>query len=295
MNFIYSVFRLLSVGNPNPRQLAIRAVGLGVLILVAVIWGINYRNSLPPSGIRGDTSPTLSPLTDAGTLEVGGSVTGSLADGERHTWAFEGAAGQRVNIRVRGDWDSTLALLPPNGSQSIAGDFNSGGGWQAFMCNQLLRTAGTYRIVVSGELGLPDKNFGDYTLTIEEETYIEERPLAYGETVEGRLTTCDGDFYTVAVEQGDRLEVTLTPENGAKMYIRLLSSRTDDETIYYGQDTIAEDGRPQQVIAVDVRQNATIFIHVDVPIDEPEAAYSLSIGHYIEATQEATGEATPDV
>jgi hypothetical protein len=232
-------------------------------------------------------------LTEAGTLEVGGTVTGSLAKGERHTWAFEGTAGQRINIRVRGDWDSTIELIPPNGTESIAVDFNSGGGWQAFLCSQLLPRAGTYRAVVSGYLGLPDKDFGEYTLTIEEENYIEDRPIAYDETVETTLTTCDGDFYVIDVEAGDTLQVMLTPESGAEMYLRLLPDRYVGNPLAFGSDTVDDAGRAAEMFAVEIFESQRFFIQVDAPIDAPEASYTLTVERSEgEATQEATSEAT---
>lgn len=292
MDVIFRFLRFLTIGSPDGKQIRIRLVGFAAIFVIVGIWGLNDRSQTPPSGIRGDTSPTLAPLSDAGTISVGGSVTGSLAEGERHAWSFEGQQGQRVSIRVRGDWDSTVEVYPPGGSQGIGIDFSSGGGVEAFLCSFRLSSTGTFHAVVSGYLGTPGRNFGDYTLSIREEGYVEERPVAYGATVEGRLSTCDGDFYTVAVEQGDTLEVRLTPLDNADIYVMLLPSRASDDLIAVGRPV---PGTSYESAVINVTRGGVVSIKVAAPPTAPEdAAYTLSIGRYVEPTAEATREAADD-
>jgi hypothetical protein len=274
VNILLPLLRFLSIGDPDRKQLGIRLIAVAALVIVMVVWGINYRNQLPPSGIMGDTSPTLSPLEAVGTVDFDEPVEDSLGEGERHTWAFEGGAAQRVNIRVRGDWWANIELLPPNGDAPIA-RANSAQG--AFLCNFRLIGAGTYRVIVSGVRETGGKKFGDYELSLAEENYVEEQPINFGDTVESRLTTCDGDFYTIALEQGDRLQVTVTPETGAETYLRLLSQRERGDLIAIGQTVVGEDGQSQEVAAVEALVDATFFIQVQLPLDAPEASYSISV------------------
>jgi hypothetical protein len=293
MNFL--PFLRILAGSSDPKQLAIRVIGLIALVVILVIWGATQRSQNSPVNNPGPLL-TVTPLSDIGTLAIGDSVTGSLADDERQSWAFEGQRGQRVNVRVLGDWESTVELLPPEGARAIATDLNLGGADQAIFCNLALPASGTYHVVVGGGLGNSGMvTFGDYTLVLEEENYVEDRQIAYGDTVEGRLTTCDGDFYTLPVKEGDRLQVTLAPEGGAEMYLRLLPTRKDGQLIAFGRDALSADGQAQEIAAVQVLANSTFFIQVAAPYTAPEAGYTLTVGRYEgEATPEATGEATPD-
>lgn len=281
------ILRLLA-GSTSPRQRAFRMIGLFFLILILVIWGINTRRQLPPSGIDGDFGQTLAPASERGVLAIGASVTGSLAADERHSWTFEGEMGQHVNVRMLSDWDSVVELLPSDGTQALATDPNYGGADQALVCNFPLPANGTYRVVVRGGTGNTGmETFGDYTLHVEQEAYNEERLLSYGETVAGTVTTCDGDFYTIPVEAGDTLQVTLTPESSVELYLRLLTSRSSRDLVAFGSDAVGAEGQAQQMIAVDVLEATTFFIQVSKPYAIPEVDYTLTISR-------TTGEATQE-
>jgi hypothetical protein len=215
--------------------------------------------------------PTRGALTDSGTLTFGGTVSGTLAEGERQAWAFAGEQGQRVNLRVRGEVDSTLELIPPGGVDSIAIDFSSGGGHDAFICNQALYEGGVYRAVVSSYLGSPNRVVGSYELSLEAENAVETRPIAYGETLEGQLTTCDGDYYALAVEAGDTLRATLAADDGANLYLRLLSRRAATEALAFSRQ-----GDGGDVLEFTVETDGEVIIQVNRPPNEPEASYRLS-------------------
>ncbi|MBL8161444.1 MAG: hypothetical protein JNJ61_05610 [Anaerolineae bacterium] len=257
----------------SAHDIIIRVIGLVVIAIIVVLWTGQNRS---PSSFAPDNAallPTRGALTDAGTLPMGATVSGTLLEGQRQAWLFEGERGQRVNLRVRGEVDSTLELIPPGQSDSIAIDFNSGGGYDAFICNQPLYESGSYRAVVSSYLGTPDRAVGAYELSLEAETAVETRPIAYGETVEGQLTTCDGDYYALAVEAGDTLRVTLTADDGANLYIRLLTRRAAAEVLAFSRQ---EDG--QDVLEFTVEANGDVIIQVNRPPNEPEASYRLSVG-----------------
>lgn len=277
MNLLYSLYRLLTVGSPNRRQVGIRVVAIIIMFGVLIAWGVSYRSQPPPSSIQVDSRPTEAPISSTGQVQIGGSVSATLAEGERQAWTFDGQRGQRLSIRVLGGWDSTLEIYPPNGRAPIGGDFNSGGGYQAFMCSYRLAYDGTWTVVVSGYLGVPGKNFGAYELRVDEENYVEERPIDFGGSVEGRLSTCDGDYYTITVKTGDSLRLTLTPEDGANLYMRLLPSRDSTDTVAISQSTTGEDGATQDVIAVRALQDTTFFINVTRAPGQHEGAYTLAV------------------
>ncbi|MBW4436517.1 MAG: hypothetical protein KME04_05250 [Pleurocapsa minor GSE-CHR-MK-17-07R] len=164
---MFAIFRFLRTGGGGGKQLAIRAAGLAAIVIIIVIWGINYRQGVhPDTGIAGDTRPTLAPLDMMGSVTRGESISAVLAEGERHAWLLAGERGMEISVRVLGDWDSTLQIFPPNGDEAVSIDFNTGGNGQALICAYRLFADGEHRIVVSGWQGVPGMNFGDYALVV---------------------------------------------------------------------------------------------------------------------------------
>lgn len=259
------------------HELIIRLVGL-VVIAVAVIMitsDSRGRVAAPPDPVA--ALPPRGALTEVGTLPMGGTVSAVLGEGERHAWRFTGELGQRVSLRVRGEIDSTLELIPPDGTESIAIDFNSGGGRDAFLCNLLLTFGGTYRAVVSSYLGLADHASGPYELSLTAETAIETRPIAFGESIDGRLTTCDGDTYALDVRPGDTAVITLQPDAGADLYVVLQEQPDSSEMLAFSRESTGADGAAIDSLSVDFSEAGTVIVRVSRPPNEPEAGYRLTV------------------
>lgn len=259
------------------RELILRLTGLIVIGVAVVIFTSDSRGRVaaPPDPI--DALPTRGALTEVGTLAMGGTVSAVLGAGERHAWGFTGELGQRISLRVRGEIDSTLELIPPDGTESIAIDFSSGGGRDAFLCNLRLARSGTYRAVVSTYLGLPNYASGPYELSLAAETAIETRPIAFGTSIDGRLTTCDGDYYALDVQPGDTALVTLQPDAGANLYVALQARRDSTEILAFSRESTGADGAAIDSLNAEFNAAGTVILRVSRPPDEPEAGYRLTV------------------
>ncbi|RMF81165.1 MAG: hypothetical protein D6737_05860 [Chloroflexi bacterium] len=124
--------------------------------------------------------PTRPPLTNTplaaaaqtverGTIEAGQTVRGSVAEGERHAWTFEGEAGDVVSIVLDDEgsfFDHSLTLLGPDGREADATVFHAHEATiQTWVPDYSLPTNGTYTIEVHAHPDFP-LGTGDYALTL---------------------------------------------------------------------------------------------------------------------------------
>ncbi|GEM_PF-5199232 len=274
MEFIIRIVRFVTRGDGSGRTMLIRLIGL---IVIFVLVSIILRTRPTPTFNQTDFLPTQNAFAIVGTLAFDETVSGSIGEAERDAWQFEGESGQFVNLRVRGDLDSTLELIPPDGDAAIAIDFASGGDYQAFLCAQFLRFTGTYTAVVSGYLGLPDRDTGDYTLSLEPAVFEDARPLGMGERASGQTDTCDGDFFTIEVEIGDPYEIVVTPEEGEVVFARLMPSRTASEPIAVSVNGTNADGRAVEIITGTETVNRTLLLNIRGIVDAPPVEYTVSL------------------
>lgn len=196
--------------------------------------GLNSRISrfaLPSTGtyaivVRGfsDTERgayTLSlTLTDnfvTGEIGYDEEVTGELRDSVGEFWAFEGSAGDFATIYLTSeDFDTYLELLSPNGAQLANNDDIDGaaGDRNSLIDRVQLPTDGTYTIVVRGYL---DTARGDYTLALTNPNLTATSTngtsstggMVYGETVNGNLSSSEGDAWTFEGAAGDVVTISL--------------------------------------------------------------------------------------
>jgi hypothetical protein len=143
----------------RPRGLIIGLVAGGALLLCLCVGGIAVFG-LGVGGFLG-ASDALD-TTGGGTVAVGESVTGEIADSSQaHDWHFEGTEGQFVIINVYGDGeaDPRARLVTPDG-KLLARDDDGGEGYDAYF-SATLPADGTYTIRVDMFGG------GTYTLTLE--------------------------------------------------------------------------------------------------------------------------------
>jgi hypothetical protein len=105
----------------------------------------------------------FNPPDPVGTIVFGDSVTGEVSNGEQgERWTFEGETGQRVTIRMTGDFDTYLELLSPNGTE-LTSDDDSGGNRTSLINSYYLPDNGTYTIIARG---YNDSATGAYELSL---------------------------------------------------------------------------------------------------------------------------------
>ncbi len=270
------LLRFLTRGKSTPRMLTLRLAGLVAMAIVVYIF-LSDTGVVQVGNPAGGFLPTQAAVRSAGEIRLGEAVSGTVRPGERDGWIFRSERGQRVNIRVRSEWDSYLEVIPANGTQAVAVDANSGGQYQPFICNYRLGAAGAYQIVVSDFLGLPTPAAGDYELLVEAATHEDTRPIQAGETVDGVVDSCDGDFYLVNVKAGERLEVVVTVEGESPLYARLLNERGSDDTLAFSTTNPANDGIVTDTFSVEILADGALIIQVGAPLDSDPIAYRLTV------------------
>jgi hypothetical protein len=277
MTIILKILRFVMSGGDSGREMRIRIVG--VIVMVVVISAIlMLRTSDVPTYNPGDLLPTQAALIVRGRLPLRGEASDVLSEAsERHAWQIEAEGGEYVNLRVRGELDSTLEIIPPGFDRSTAIDFSSGGGNQAFLCMQSLRRPGLYTVVVSSYLAPPNRAIGAYSLSVEPAFFEEARPLAAGETLTGRTDSCDGDFYTLTVSTGEMFEVTVMPEPGRDVFARLYRSRTAGELLGFSRSMTDAEGRSVDVMTFTATATGTLTLNVSAQVDFPPADYSITV------------------
>lgn len=279
MELIIRAVRFLTRGGADSRQMIVRLTGMIALVVLVWLAVRLTQNAGAPPPLQQHTLPEQGAITLMGAIEMDGSVSGTLEQGERHGWSFTGERGQLVDLRVFGDWDSTLELIAPGSDAAIAIDFNSGGGSTALLCGQRLLADGAYIAVVSGYLGVPNRDFGDYRLELSARPASDPVPIAYGDTISERAETCDGDFYLLDVEQGETLEIAITPEDGADLFARLLTADSARRLLLTSRETTNEAGQPIDLLRADILENARLLINVSRRIDHPPADYVMTVTH----------------
>jgi len=143
----------------RPRGPIIGAIVGGAVLLCLCVAGIVVL-AMGQGGFlgAGDALDT----TGGGTVGIGESVTGEIADSSQaHDWFFEGVQGQFVLINVYGDGESDpRARLITPGDEVLVRDDDGGEGFDVYM-SATLPADGTYTIRVDMFGG------GTYTLTLE--------------------------------------------------------------------------------------------------------------------------------
>lgn len=143
----------------RPRGLIIGGIVGGGLLLCLCVAGI-VLFFMGQGGFlgAGDSLAT----TGGGTVSVGESVTGEIADSSQaHDWQFEGTEGQFVVVNVYGDGESDprARLVTPDGKVLVRND-DGGEGFDVYI-SATLPADGTYTVRVDMFGG------GTYTLTLD--------------------------------------------------------------------------------------------------------------------------------
>ncbi len=158
-------------------------------------------------------------------LRLGETAQGRLEEGDPehedaqgfyHLFRFDGAAGQRVRVRMASDAVTTWTEIGMMDGGAFIPLEAEGGGFGDFLI-ATLPAAGTYHVRAGGW------EPGTYSLTVEERVVVplRPRPLQRGTDVEGSLGSGDGelddgrwaDAYSFAGRAGERVRVTLRSED----------------------------------------------------------------------------------
>lgn len=146
-------------------------------------------------------------LTTPGPINIGDEVLSEL-DADVHTWTFEGAAGDAVNIAVNSEAiDPRVTLLGPDGMIQVEDD-DSGGSLNALIRAYVLPTSGLYTIEVRA---FSAGGFGSYTLAVTAATIQQESTLALGDQASGQLSS-EAAVWTFEGAEGELIAISVTSD-----------------------------------------------------------------------------------
>jgi hypothetical protein len=149
------------------------------------------------------------------TIGIGQSTQGQLRAGESHSWTFTNDSPRNVDIIVSANFDSTVTLLSSSGSQLGFNDDYNNVVSDSRLLNTRLASAGTYTIVVAS---FNNASSGNYTLNLvntgtspgQGTGTSTSSTVAYGQTVNGSISTGGNQRWTFSGQAGQNASVTVT-------------------------------------------------------------------------------------
>jgi WD40 repeat protein len=190
------------------------------------------------------------------------TVRGDIEDGL--IWAFEGEAGQIVQIAMNEDdsgVDTFLTLLGPDGFTLITDD-DGGSGTNSLIKDFVLTQDGSYTILPDG-----DRDSGAYTLSLAE-TVVES--IAFGETVSADIE--DGLIWTFEGRAGQIIRIEMNEDDSG--IDTLLTLRGPDEFTLITDDD-GGSGTNSLIDSFVLTQDGSYTILPDG--DRDSGAYTLSL------------------
>jgi hypothetical protein len=182
------------------------------------------------------------PLFQSGRpISYGESVSDQVTSDSGDQWTFAGQAGASVSIELNGIslGDPLLVLISPSGEQ-LALDDDSGPGLDSMISGFTLPTTGRYTIIARGYGG----EFGTYTLLLEnvvagsgdgDPNPTSTRELRYGDLVDGRLASPEGDRWPFVGEAGDSIAIEMSGISLSDSILELLDA--DDQPLTGDDDS----------------------------------------------------------
>jgi hypothetical protein len=154
-------------------------------------------------------------LQSGRSIGFGESVSDQITSENGDQWTFTGQAGDAVTIEMTGIslGDTFLVLLGPSGEQ-LASDDDDGPGLDSRISEFILPTSGRHTITARGYGG----ELGTYSLLLEKAdigsgdgapSSTNIRELSYGDVVNGRVSSPEGDRWPFVGETGDRIAIEM--------------------------------------------------------------------------------------
>ena len=143
---------------------------------------------------------------------------------EAHSWQFEVAAGDVITIGVAGpqDKDLTLEILDPSGNRVV--QQNNGPAGEVEIVNALtVDDDGSYRVLIR-EAGHAESDYAMLLLNSSDDDYYQfifAGILGYGDSETVNLAEETDHFWFFFGIEGERVDVTITPNDNANMFFDL--------------------------------------------------------------------------
>ena len=154
---------------------------------------------------------------EGGLLSDGGSVTGSLSLGDLDSYTIDANVGETVRLTVAdldgGSLFPWIGIYNPSGALS-----KSASGALVGSVSHVAGVSGTFTVVVRDGNTAPDQT-GNYELhSVRVPGANEDGPLPNGDSVTGFLTLGDLDSYTIDVNAGETVRLTVADLEGDTLF-----------------------------------------------------------------------------
>lgn len=185
----------------------------------------------------------LGDQTSQGFILPGDQVSGTLATEDAHIWEYIGLESEVLDIVVEplDDLDVVVDIVAEDGTSIIGGEQDLEFGTETISA-LTIPTTGQYYIYVRGFAGAT----GDYTLTVTESGTSTDNgnsgtseDVEIGTIVTGSLEGAEQALWTVTVEEGDFLDVIVTPYERLDVVVDILDANGDS---LYDSETDATVG-----------------------------------------------------
>lgn len=158
----------------------------------------------------------LHPLPGGGPLNIGDMIADTLDVWTGDAWTFTGSAGEVISVAARSaEFDTVLSIYGPD-LHRVAWDDDSLGDYNSLISGLTLPGSGRYIIVVRS---FSDTAVGSYELGSalgsgipgwETALNVGGNVIEFGETVQGDLTTTQGEQWAFHGSEGDSIRISVT-------------------------------------------------------------------------------------
>ena len=229
-------------------------------------------------GTRGNyTLSVQHPQATSNNLNVtaGTPVNGNLLAGSIDEWRLSGQAGQVLNFRVEGTFDTTLTLIDPNGNQLAFNDDFEGAS-ASRIANFSLPSSGTYIVAVAG---FSEAESGGYSLSVTSAvTQISQsatsRTITLGQSIQGQLRAGETHRWTFTTNSAQSVDIALSSSTFDTV-LTLLNA--NQEQLGFNDDYDASVSADSQLLNINLPSAGTYTIVVGSFSDTGSGTYSLSL------------------
>ena len=218
-------------GDETPEELYDEAV------LIAAGWnaystfdGLAFTQTLSGVGVSGGSTPD-GDITISGSISSGQTISDQISNAGGDYWVFNGDAGDRVVISLIGTngLDPVVELLDEN-FNTIDTDDDGGEGLNSLLQITLPYT-GQYIIRArgwGGETGSYRLSLGVGTAATQEEpAQAVSGTIRIGQTINDRVSSDEGDYWSFNGQAGDTITILLTGTSGMDTVLELMDSSFD--------------------------------------------------------------------
>jgi len=203
-------------------------------------------------------------------LDIGDTVTGSLAAGVEDRWTFDGTEDDRLIIVFSSDYFDTYLELFDEDGNLIAADDDGGEDQNSMLWNIVLPETGEYSIAARSFIGSAQ---GAYSLSVESSTLDLSGTLIYGGSDTGELDEGEWRVWSFDASAGDIVSIALDSDD----FDAFLELRGNNGLILDEDDDGGETGSNSLISEYLITETGTYLIVVRAYSDTETGEFSLTL------------------